>query len=409
MRMKNKNHQVKIKYFLLVLLSCIIVSYFSNAVAQDWNAIVKTAQDQKIYFNAWGGSQAVNDYIKWASQEVQKKYRIRVIHVKASDISDVVSRILVEKAARKHSNGSVDLMWINGENFKSMQKHKLLYGPFSHKLPNYRFVDTENKKTLLYDFSVPVDNMESPWGMAQLVFLYDTDKLLKPPESMIELLALSKKKSGRVTYPAIPGFHGTTFIKQALYELIKDPEVLQQEIVQSEFQNITKPLWDFLDELHPYLWRKGKVFPTSASQMQNLLNDSEIFISLSFNPNSASNAIENGELPDSVRTYVHTAGSIGNAHFLGIPFNSSAKEGAMVFANFLLSPQAQARKADSKIWGDPTVLGIQKLTSKDKTLFDKIPKGIATLTTEELGQVLPEPHVSWVKALEKEWLKRYSK
>ncbi|MCK5349431.1 MAG: ABC transporter substrate-binding protein, partial [Desulfobacula sp.] len=117
----------------------------------------------------------------------------------------------------------------------------------------------------------------------------------------------------------------------------------------------------------------------------------------------------NGELPDTVRTCIHTSGTIGNAHFVGIPFNSSAKEGAMVFANFLLSPEAQAKKADPAIWGDPTVLDIQNLAGREKALFDAVPKGIATLTPKELGQVLPEPHVSWVQALEKEWLKRYSK
>jgi len=397
------------KHFFLILLGLIGLTGFSRAYGQNWDEIVKKAEGQTVYFNAWGGSQPINEYIAWASQVVQKKYKIHVIHVKVTDIGDVVSRILVEKAAEKEKNGSVDLMWINGENFKAMKENKLLYGPFSQKLPNYHLVDTENKKTILYDFTVPVDNMESPWGKAQLVFLYDTKQLANHPKSMEDLLEFAGQNPGRFTYPAIPGFHGTTFIKQALYELIRDPGVLNHPVVLSDFEKNTRPLWNFLDVLHPLLWRKGKVFPASASQMLGLLNDNEIFISLSFNPNSASNAIENGELPDTVRTYIHTMGTIGNTHFVAIPFNSSAKQGAMVFANFLLSPGAQARKADPKIWGDPTVLDIQKLSSKDKVLFDAVPKGVATLTPGELGRVLTEPHVSWVQALEKEWLKRYSK
>ncbi|NOX35482.1 MAG: ABC transporter substrate-binding protein [Deltaproteobacteria bacterium] len=397
------------KRLFLILLGMIFLSGFSQAFAQDWDKIVKKAKGQTVYFNAWGGSQPINEYIRWAGEQVQKKYKVRVIHVKATDIGDVVSRILVEKAAKKNKNGSVDLMWINGENFKAMKENKLLYGPFSQELPNYRLVDTENKKTVLYDFTVPVDNMESPWGMAQLVFLYNTKNMATHPESMSDLLLFARNHPGRFTYPAIPAFHGTTFIKQALYELIKDPRVLDHPVVLPDFEKNTRPLWDFLDKLHPFLWRKGKTFPASGSQMLSLLNDNEIFISLSFNPNSASNAIENGELPDTIRTYIHTTGTIGNSHFVAIPFNSSAREGAMVFANFLLSPMAQARKADPKIWGDPTVLDTRKLKGRDKALFDAVPKGIATLTPKELGRVLPEPHVSWVDALEKEWLKRYSK
>ena len=119
------------KRFLLIFLSLILLSFLSQAFAQGWDDIEKKAKGQIVYFNAWGGSQRINDYIQWAGQVVQKKYGIRVIHVKATDIGDVVSRILVEKAAKKLQNGSVDLMWINGENFKAMKENKLLYGPFS--------------------------------------------------------------------------------------------------------------------------------------------------------------------------------------------------------------------------------------------------------------------------------------
>ncbi len=396
------------RQFFLLLLVIVILTGFSNAWAKEWSEIEREARGQTVYFNAWGGSQPINEYIQWAIKVVQEKYKVRVIHVKAGDIGDVVSRILVEKAADKQTNGSVDLLWINGENFKAMKENKLLYGPFSQNLPHYHLVDT-NKKTMFYDFTIPVENMECPWGMAQLVFSYNTSQVSKHPTSMSELLRFARQNPGKFTYPAIPSFHGTTFIKQVLLELIHDPEILNQNVILADFEKSTRPLWDFLDELHPFLWRKGKVFPTSGSQMLSLLNDNEIFISFSFNPNSVSNAIENGRLPNTIRTYIHAMGTIGNAHFLGIPFNSSEKPGAMVFANFLLSPMAQARKADPKIWGDPSVLDVQKLSSPDKALFEAIPKGIATLTPEELGQGLSEPHVSWVRALEKEWLKKYSK
>ncbi len=392
--------------FISMFISLLFVSV---SFAQNWKDVQSKANGQKIYFNAWGGSQPINDYIAWASLEVKKRYGVTVVHVKATDISGVVSRILVEKAAKKEKKGSVDLMWINGENFKTMKVNQLLHGPYSNNLPNYKYVDIENKKALLYDFTVPVDHMESPWGMAQLVFQYDSKKVSNPPDSMKTLLLFSKANKARFTYPAIPEFHGTTFVKQALIELIEDKSVLSKPVVTADFQNHTKPLWAYLDELHANLWRKGKVFPTGASQMMNLLSDSEIFISFSFNPNSASNAIENGELPETIRTYVHKDGTIGNAHFLGIPYNASSKEGAMVFANFLLSPEAQAKKSNSKVWGDPTVLSVAKLEADQKAIFDAVPTGVATLSPSELGAVLPEPHVSWVGALEKEWLKRYGK
>ena len=392
--------------FLVVLL---LGSLSIQAQADEWTRIKTIAKGQTIYFNAWGGSSVINDYIEWAGTEVKKRYGVTVKHVKAGDIGDVVSRILAEKAAGRTSGGSVDLMWINGENFKAMKNNKLLFGPFTHKLPNYRYLDIENNPTLLYDFTMAVDHMEVPWGMAQLIFMVDRERVRTPPNSMPALLSFAKKNRGRVTYPAPPSFYGTTFVKQALLELVLDTAPLYESVTKSDFTEVTKPLWSFLDELHPNMWRQGKVFTSGAPEMKQLLNDGEISISMSFNPNDASNAITNGELPETVRTYVHNQGTIGNTHFVGIPYNSNVKEGAMVFANFLMSPEAQLRKARPKIWGDPTVLNVKALSDSFRAQFAALPLGVATLTASELGKVLLEPDASWVNALEKAWLKRYSK
>jgi len=392
---------------LIAVLIFILLGSTLNA--SDWQDVVRKARGQTVYFNAWGGAGVINDYIQWAGDIVQKRYGVTLKHVKVTDIGSVVSRILAEKSAGRSSRGSVDLMWINGENFRAMKQNGLLHGPFTQDLPNYRLVDVENKPTTRFDFTVPVDNMEAPWGMAQLIFMIDTHRASQHPKSMRDLLRFARKYRNRVTYPAPPNFHGTTFIKQVLLELVPNRQTLYRPVKDADFDKTTAPLWKYLDELHPLMWRRGKAFTNGAPQMKQLLNDGEIFISLSFNPNEASNAIANGELPDTVRTYIHNDGTIGNTHFVAIPFNSSAKEGAMVFANFLMSPEAQARKAIPNIWGDPTVLSMSKLSQADRKKFSEIPRGVATLSSEELSKVMLEPHASWVEALEKAWVSRYSR
>jgi len=397
-----------IRFFTMMITVGLLLG--SAAVhADEWSDIKQTARGQTVYFNAWGGSDSINDYIRWAGTEVKKRYGVTIKHVKVTDIGNVVSRILAEKSAGRNSGGSVDLMWVNGENFRAMKQNKLLFGPFTQKLPSYRFVDTKNKPTVLFDFTTPVEHMEAPWGMAQLVFMIDTDRTRKHPKDMNDLLAFARKYPGRVTYPAPPSFYGTTFVKQALLELAADRQALYRPVSQSDFDEVTAPLWTFLDALHPLMWRKGKNFTSGAPQMKQLLNDGEIFISLSFNPNDASHAIANGELPESVRTYVHRTGTIGNTHFVAIPFNATGKEGALVFANFLMSPEAQLKKAVPSTWGDPTVLAVDKLNARDRAAFDKLPLGVATLSASELGRVLTEPDASWVTALEKAWLNRYQR
>jgi len=391
-------------WLVVVLLCCPLAA---KAGSGEWQAIVDRAQGQTVYFNGWGGSEVINDYVRWAAKEVQKRYGVTVKHVKVTDIGDVVGRILAEKSAGRTSGGTVDLVWINGENFRAMKEQGLLGEPFTHLLPSYRLVDIENKPTTLYDFTIPVENLEAPWGMAQLVFMYDSERVAEPPKNMQQLLAFAKAHPGRVTYPAPPEFHGTTFVKQALLELVDDPELLKEPVDPAIFDRVTAPLWAFLDELHPAMWRGGRSFAGGAPGMKQLLSDGEIFISLSFNPNDASNAIASGELPESIRTYVHEGGTIGNTHFLAVVFNSSAREGAMVFTDFLMSPAAQARKADPAVWGDPTVLSMEKLSAEQRALFDTIETGVATLSPKELGRVRLEPHASWVEALEKAWLARY--
>lgn len=382
---------------------------FCVASEGDWEHIVAKAKGQTIYFNGWGGSEAINDYIQWAGDVANKRYGITVKHVKVTDIADVVARILAEKSSGRSTGGSVDLIWINGENFETMKKNDLLGSPYSQLLPNYSLVDTENKPTTLYDFTIPVDNLEVPWGMAQFVFMYDTAKIKKAPANMKELLEFTKNYPGRFTYPAPPAFHGTTFLKQLLLESVADASVLAQPVSEVDFATVTATMWDYLDEMHLHMWRKGRAFPASGSALIKLLDDGEIFISFSFNPNEASRAIENGELPETVRTYVHKDGTIGNSHFVAIPFNSAAKEASLVFANFLLSAEAQVRKNDPTIWGDPTVLSMTKISDTDRKKFEQIPTGVATLSSAELGAVLLEPHASWVGAIEEAWRVRYIK
>ncbi|MGX9416525.1 ABC transporter substrate-binding protein [Vibrio sp. WJH972] len=394
---------MKLSTRLLTLAAALSTSV---ATAADWDSIVEKAQGQTVYFHAWGGDENINDYIQWAADRVNDQYGVTVKHVK-NIAPNAVSQVLAEKSAGKDTGGAVDLIWINGENFANMKSNGLLYGPFTQDLPSYQYVDVENKPTTVFDFTVPVDNLEAPWGMAQLIFQYDSEYVSKAPNNVEDLLAFAKQNPGRFTYPAPPAFHGTTFVKQVLLELTDNNPALYSPVEESNFDEVTAPLWNYLDQLHPNMWQKGTTFTDGAPRMKQLLNDGEIFISLSFNPFDASSAIATGQLPDTVRTYIHQGGTIGNTHFLTIPFNTSHAEGAMVFSNFLMSPEAQARKANTDIWGDPTVLAMGKLTDSDRAIFENLPKGVATLSNEELSNVLREPDTSWVRALEAAWLERY--
>ena len=368
-----------------------------------WSALEAKAKGQTVYFNAWGGAENINAYIQWAATEVEKRFGVKVEHVKVTDAADVVKRVRSEKAAGKMA-GTVDLVWINGENFLTMKREGLLFGPFAERLPAYAKVDVQGKPTTRIDFSEPVDGMEAPWGMAQLTFMADRKRTPKPPRSLAELQAFAKANPGRVSYPRPPNFHGTTFLKQLLLDSSEYRSAFYKPVAMESFAKATAPLWASLDQLHPHLWRSGKQFPQNAEAMRQMLADGELHLALTFNPNDAANEIAAKRLSDSVTSYQFDSGTIGNTHFVAIPVNASAPEGAQVFANFLLSAEAQARKADIAIWGDPTVLALDKLSPTERARFAAKP---LPGQVEKSAPAIPEPHGSWVDPLEKEWTRRY--
>lgn len=373
----------------------------------DWDSVLDEARGQTVYWNAWGGSNVVNDYIAWVGEEVRERFGVTVEHVKLSDTAEAVSRVIAERAAGQDAGGGVDLIWINGENFAAMKSQDLLYGPWAEQLPNWQYVDPEANPAVSIDFTIPTDGLEAPWGMAQIVFLYDTARVEVAPRSIPALLEWASANPGRFAFPQPPDFLGSTFLKQALFEMTPDPSMLQEPVDEADYEAATAPLWTYLDELTPNLWRSGQAYPQSGPRLIQLMADGEIDIALSFNPNEASNAIANLELQDTVRTYVLDGGTIGNASFVAIPYNANAAAGAMVVANFLMSPEAQAKKQDPDVWGSGTILAIDRLPPDARGLFDDIVLGVATLPPAELGRTLPEPHPSWMVRLEEDWTRRY--
>jgi putative thiamine transport system substrate-binding protein len=241
-----------------------------------------------------------------------------------------------------------------------------------------------------------------------LVFGYDSAYVATPPISAEMLAKWIKNNPGQFSYPKPPDFTGTSFLKQILLEVSPDRSVFSKPADQADIDQALMPLWQWLDQVHPYLWRSGKAFPANYTALVQLLGDGEISIAMAFNPTEFSNGISQGILPDTVRTYIHDDGTLANVHFVAIPFNAAAPEAAQVVANFLLSPEAQIHKADTAIWGDPTVLDLSKVSASDQAAFMALPRGVATLSETDLGLTLAEPHPSWVGVIEREWARRYT-
>jgi putative thiamine transport system substrate-binding protein len=384
--------------YCLLCLGLLFSPLTTFAQDDSWQQVKNDAHGQTVWFNAWGGDNAVNQYLDWVSSEMKTHYAINLKIVRLADAADAVKRIQTEATSGRKTGGSVDLLWVNGENFRTLKEANLLQTQWAQTLPNWRYVDT--LQPVSEDFSIPTEGAESPWGGAQLTFIAERNITEQPPQTPQALLAFAKTHPGTVTYPRPPDFTGTAFLEQLLITLTTQSQALKIAPDSATFAEVTAPLWQYLDALHPFLWREGKDFPPTPARMDALLNNGVLRLSLTFNPAHAQQKVAHGELPKNSYSFGFAQGMIGNVHFVTIPANAGAKAGAKVVANFLLSPEAQLRKADPTYWGDPSVLDPQKLPAAQReALQARIPKG--------LPAVLPEPHAAWVNALEQEWLRRY--
>ncbi len=371
----------------------------------SWDEIVAEARGSEVYWYMWGGSDAINTFVQdYVAERLADEYDIELEMVPVTDASVFVSKVLGEKQAGLERDGSVDLVWINGENFRSMRTNDLLFGPYADMLPNLRYVDTDDP-TVANDFGFPVEGYESPYGSAQMVMVYDEARVPEPPASVPELVDWARENPGRLTYPAPPDFTGSAFVRHLFYHAVGGYEQLLGPFDQDLFDRVAPDAWALMNELEPYLWREGRTYPETSTQQQSLFANSEVDFDMSYNPSGAANLVAQGRYPESTRTFVFDSGTIGNTHFVAIPFNATHKAAAMVLANLLLDPATQYEKARASVWGDLPAVQVGRLPEVWQDRFASLPRPASVLSDETLqAHRLPELQSTWLDAIERGWV-----
>ena len=395
-------------YFRGVLIAAAAAVFLSCARTDntDWLSksypdIEKAARGTAVHFYMWGGSVSINAWIDgYVSGELKSRYGITLIRVPI-DTRLIVNKLLTEKQAGEKT-GAIDLIWINGENFRDAYENGLLFGPFAGKLPNFtNFIDPQSAA---YDFGYPVNGHEAPWGRAQFVFEYDSAKINNPPRSFMDLMKWVKENPGRFTYPQPPDFTGSAFIRQAFYAFTGGYKQYMKGYDEKLLKSGSALLWKYLNSMKPYLWQKGKIYPRDIASLDSLFERGEVDLNMSYHQADAANRVISGRYPATVRTFVMREGSVYNTHFTAIAYDSQNKQGAMVAANFLMSPEAQYSKNIPANWGDFTVLDLKRLDPGWRAKFKELDLGKSTLPIEELSKYgVPEIPSAYVEALEDGW------
>jgi putative spermidine/putrescine transport system substrate-binding protein len=370
----------------------------------SWDEIVAEARGSEVFFNMWGGSAPRNAYVNEFSAGVMRSlYNVTVRQIPVSDTVVAVNKVLGERQAGKLTDGSVDLIWLNGENFRTGREGRLLFGPWADRIQNAKYVDWDDP-AIAFDFGYPVEFYESPWGFSQFVIDFDSAKTPNPPRTIDALVQWVRANPGRFTYPAPPNFDGTAFITHLFYWADGGTKRLLGPFNDSVYAEVAPKVWRLLNDLKPALWRQGRTYPESGPRLQDLFASGEVWFNPGYGPGRATNFILNGRYPRTVRTYVFDSGTVAGANYLAIPFNTPRKAAAMVLANFLLSPEAQYEAMKPDVLGQPTPLSIEKLPKTLQDKFAALPRHEATLAPEVLNRrKLPQIQSSWITRIERDW------
>ncbi len=386
---------------LTLLLCACSAGSAEDTASTDWESVVENGGDSEVNLIMWGGNDLVNSYIdNFVAPNVMELYGITLNRV-PMNAPDFVAKVFNEKR-NDIDDGTIDVLWINAENFRTLKDIDALYGPFTDLLPNLaNFYDAEHP-ALTVDSGIPIDGMEAIWGTAQLVFIHDTATLPQPPKSYAEILEYAKQNPGRITYPnPTEDFVGSGFVRNAYFELADfDPD---KDYTEEEFLAMSQPVIDYFTELHPHLWQEGTAFPATVALQNQMLLNGEVDFSMGFEVFQTSGLVKQGEYPSTFATYVLDTKTLGNSHYLAIPYNAPNKNGALLVIDYLQSPEAQIEKMKPEVWGDMSVIDTTKLDEQQLAMVQQIESEPAIIPIAELNanknEDMNAKYIEWIETI----------
>ncbi len=372
--------------------------------AMSWDQVVEAARGGEVNVFMWGGADNINGYVSdYIGGLLEEQYDITLNRVPLTDTAEAVNIVLGEVEAGA-AQGAVDMIWVNGENFRTMKQGDLAWCGYVDQLPNAALVNFDNP-AIANDFGTPVDGCEVPWSRVQFAFAHDTARTPEPPRSIPELLDWARANPGRVSYPAPPDFTGATFVRHVFTHVAGGADALIGPFDQAKFDEVAAETWQILNHLEPSLWREGQTYPTSITQLQQMFANREVDLFFTYDPAEVGTAVIDGIFPETAQSYGLSDGTLANTNYMVIPVNSPNKAAAMVLQNLLLSGEAQLEKAQPDVWGAATVIEPDRASEAVQAGFAALERHPSVVSIEELGQnALPELQADWTAAIEAGWI-----
>lgn len=391
--------------------------------ALGWDDVrARAAAEGVVRWYHWGGSEDLNTWIDLVVAPELAAAGVRLESVRVPATRDAVDAVLAAAAAgRGLGAGPVDLIWINGDNFRTLVQADLLFGPFAGLVPNARwFVFDPADPTSgpnLRDVGTPTGLASMPWYAGQYVCYVDTARwpLADVPRDHAGLEAWARANPGRLTYVRPPDYVGTAWVQQALVEFFGEGVApFLDDVGTLELDEVVRrlePGFAYLRRIEPFLLggggaddrRGASVYPPSAAAWERLLVSGEVDLACEDNAFHAGTGVLRGRLPETVATVVFPEGLMRvNKSFLAIPANAPNPAAALLLADALSSPESHLSKLE--LVGFPLGLDAETLPPDLRARAEAVAPDLRGVTYEDLAaNAVAEMHGSWVPVVDRVW------
>lgn len=387
----------------------------------SWDDVLATAKDEgTIQFYYWGGDDNLNIWVDKIVTPALAEHGVKVVANRITSTKDAIDLVIAQEGAGKGiGEGSVDAVWVNGENFYTLKKQDMLFGAFAKSLPNSSNFDWDENdpRSLLNlrDFGVATEAKEVPWSGEQYVCAANR-ALLSPedtPSTFDELKAYLEKNPGKFTYVKPPHYLGNTFVQEAVYAFNPDGtggvpfQQSAEDLGADEIARLIAPGLDYLKALEPLLLdgQDGTArHPENADGTSAAFRNGEITINCQFGLYAVATNRSIGKYPQTAEEIVFPEGlMIKNKNYLAIPSNAPNPAAALVFANYMSSVESQVSKL--KNIGYPAGIDGWMLDEADQKALEEAAPPHFGLTQADLdANIAPDTNASLVDIIEASWI-----
>jgi len=389
-----------------------------NATWEDIEARAKEEGVVNLYY--WGGSDQINIWMDRFATPGLAESGVTLNPVRITGTKDAVDLVLAELGAGKGlGEGSVDAIWVNGENFATLKRQNALFGAFADKLPNSANIEwnAEDPRALLNlrDFGIETNASEMPWSGEQYVCAVNTARVAEDdiPKTFAELKDYLTANPGKFSYVKPPHYIGNTFVQAAVYAHNPDGngavpfQSSVDELGAAELARLITPGLEYLKELDGLVLggASGNArYPEDPSAQDGLFLNGEIDFSCGFGLYRVAVGLRDGTYPEGAAQFVFPEGNmIKNKNYLVIPANAPNPAAALVMTNYMASVAAQASKLE--IAGMPPGIDPWLLADDEVAALTEASPGFVGITQAELdANTAPDTNATLVDVIEATWL-----